>query len=102
MKYTQRKASKDILLGGENRKTMKERQKISAGDKVEHIDPAKNETLTVISTDVLMCNASGRSVEAIIYASNKDGIGKTWKVMRKDEFYSKYKVFGEEIEEEEE
>lgn len=79
---------------------MKERQKISAGDKVEHIDPAKNETLTVISTDALMCTASGRSVEAIIYASDKDGIGKTWKVMRKYEFYAKYKVFGEEIEDE--
>ena len=80
---------------------MKERQKISAGDKVEHIDHANNETLTVISTDALMCTASGRSVEAIIYASNKDGVGKTWKVMRKDEFYAKYKVFGEVIEEEE-
>ena len=78
------------------------RQKITSGDKIEHIDPAKNETLTVISTDALMCTASGRSVEAIIYASNKDGLGKTWKVMRKDEFYSKYKVFGEVIEEDEE
>ena len=78
------------------------RQKISAGYKIEHIDSANKETFTVISTDAVMCTASGRSVEAIIYASNKDGIGKTWRVMRKDEFYEKYKVFGEVIEEDEE
>ena len=81
---------------------MKERLKITAGDTVEHIDPAKRETLTVISTDALVCTASGRSVAAIIYASNKDGIGKTWRAMRSDDFYSKYKVLGEVIEEDEE
>lgn len=73
-----------------------ERQKIAAGDKVELIYGDSNETCTVISTDVRM-RSNGQWFDAIVYASSRDGIGGTWKVMDKETFYERYKVFGEVI-----
>lgn len=75
-----------------------ERQKIAAGDKVELIYGNSNDkTCTVISTDVRM-RSNGQWLDAIVYASSRDGVGGTWKVMDKETFYERYKVFGEEIE----
>lgn len=72
-----------------------ERQKIAAGDKVELIY-GDDETCTVISTDARM-RSNGQWFDAIVYASSRDGIGGTWKVMDKETFYERYKVFGEVI-----
>lgn len=74
-----------------------ERQKIAAGDKVELIyGDSNDETCTVISTDVRM-RSNGQWFDAIVYASSRDGIGSTWKVIDKETFYERYKVFGEVI-----
>lgn len=73
-----------------------ERQKITAGDKVELIYGDSNDETTVISTDVRM-RSNGQWFDAIVYASSRDGIGGTWKVMDKETFYERYKVFGEVI-----
>lgn len=73
------------------------RQKITAGDKVEPIYGEQNETCTVISADVRM-RANGQWVDAIIYASSRDGLGGAWKVMDTASFYERFKVFGEVIE----
>jgi hypothetical protein len=77
---------------------MMERQKITAGDKVEPIYGEQIETFTIISTDVRM-RTNGQWVDAIVYASSRDGLGGAWKVMDKDSFYERYKIFGEVIEE---
>ena len=71
-----------------------ERQKIAAGDKVELIY-GDDETCTVISTDVRM-RSNGQWFDAIVYASSRDGIGGTWKVMSKETFYERYKVINKE------
>ena len=74
-----------------------ERQKIAAGDKVELIyGDSNDETCTVISTDARM-RSEGKWLDAVVYASSREGIGGTWKVMDKDTFYERYKVFGEVI-----
>ena len=73
-----------------------EKQKIAAGDKVELIyGDSNDETCTVISTDARM-RSNGQWFDAIVYASNRDGIGGTWKVMDKETFYERYKVINKE------
>ena len=73
-----------------------ERQKIAAGDKVELIyGDSNDETCTVISTDVRM-RSNGQWFDAIVYASSRDGIGGTWRVMDKEIFNERYKVINKE------
>ena len=68
-----------------------ERKKITAGDKVELIYGDDNETCTVISTDARM-RTEGKWLDAIVYASSREGIGGTWRVIDKQTFYERYKV----------
>jgi hypothetical protein len=67
------------------------RQKMTAGDKVEPIYGEQNETCTIISTDVRM-RSEGKWLDAIVYASSRDGLGGAWKVMDKNAFNERYKV----------
>lgn len=76
-----------------------ERQKIAAGDKVELIyGDSTGETCTVISTDARM-RSEGKWLDAIVYASSREGIGGSWRIMDKETFYERYKILGEIIKE---
>jgi hypothetical protein len=43
--------------------------------------------------------SDGKWLDAIVYASSRDGLGAAWIVMDKDSFYERSKIFSEVIEE---